>query len=112
MSSTIPLTSRAIHRVILESFDRLSIVASKEPLHIETVAAELHCSRSTLQRRLAELGTTYTIELHHVQSVVAVNALLHGDGPGNDPRKPTTSIGATRSSTPRNSPVSVFTTAA
>jgi AraC-like DNA-binding protein len=79
MSTSIVMSRNTVRRAILHALERLPTSASKEPLHLHSVAADLHCSPSTVQRRLAQLGTTYTAELNLMQSVVAVKLILRGD---------------------------------
>src|SRR5215218_9729116 len=45
---------------------------------IEVVAQELHVSRSTLQRRLADQGTDFTALRKTVQAEVALGQLMDG----------------------------------
>jgi AraC-like DNA-binding protein len=47
-------------------------------LHIEDVAGSLYLSRSTLQRTLADLGTTFTQQRQQVQVEIALKRLTAG----------------------------------
>jgi AraC-like DNA-binding protein len=69
---------KAVRRAILLALDEHASTPTGRPLTIESVAADLHCSRSTLQRQLCLAGTTYSVQLRKLRALVAVKAIMSG----------------------------------
>jgi AraC-like DNA-binding protein len=79
VSSPITISPKHVRRAILVALDEHAASPKGRPLTIESIAADLNCSRSTLQRCLYAAKTTYTTQLRIVRAAVAVKALVGGD---------------------------------
>jgi AraC-like DNA-binding protein len=62
----------------LIALDEHTSTPAGRPLTIGSIAAGLHCSRSTLQRQLFLAGTTYSVQSRKVRALVAVKAIMGG----------------------------------
>lgn len=72
------ISPSAVRRAILVALDEHASTPAGRPLTIHSIAADLHCSRSTLQRQLFVAGTTYSIQLRRIRALVAVKAIMGG----------------------------------
>jgi AraC-like DNA-binding protein len=72
------ISPKAVRRAILLALDEHASTHTGRPLTVESVAADLHCSRSTQQRQLFVAGTTYSVQLRKVRALVAVKAIMGG----------------------------------
>jgi AraC-like DNA-binding protein len=82
VASPITLSLDQVRHQILQGLDALPAAHGKESIQIDAVAAGLHVSRRTLQRRLRDLDTSFTRELCRLQVVVGVGKLLAGASVG------------------------------
>jgi AraC-like DNA-binding protein len=64
--------------ILLETQAQVRELLGSEAVHVEDVAAGLFLSKSTLQRRLAERGTSFTAIRRRVQVDVAIERLIAG----------------------------------
>jgi len=74
----IVITKRSVRQAIISAIEQLPSSWTKEPIHVDAIAATLGCSRPTLQRRLRELATCFTHELTLMQAALAAEAILRG----------------------------------
>lgn len=72
------ISPRVVQRAILLALDEHATTPTGRALTVDSVAADLHCSRSTLQRQLFLAGTTYSIQLRKVRALVAVKVIMGG----------------------------------
>jgi AraC-like DNA-binding protein len=72
------ISPRAVRRAILIALDEHASAPAGRPLTIDSIAGDLHCSRSTLQRQLFLAGTTYSVQLRKVRALVGVKAIMGG----------------------------------
>lgn len=78
MPSSVAISPKAVRRAILIALDEHASTPTGRPLTIDSIAADLLCSRSTLQRQLFLAGTTYSVQLRKVRALVAVKAIMGG----------------------------------
>jgi AraC-like DNA-binding protein len=75
--ATTTLTRKIVRDAIFAAI-REHGAGGDRPLTLPSIAADLHCSRSTIQRVLSSGGTTYTEELFKARRALAAMAI--GDG--------------------------------
>jgi len=76
--SPISISPRDLRRAILVALDENVASPTGRPLTIDSIATDLNCSRSTLQRCLYAANTTYTAQLRVIRAAVAVKAIIGG----------------------------------